>query len=70
MGIGESGEGEADEQQLPERGGIGDPHQRGVVAARAPERNDSLQQAYRQRQRQRVMPGFDDHFWPSCWPAT
>ena len=52
----------ADEQQLRQRGGARDIHQRMIAAARAEQRHGGLDQRQPERQHQRVMSGFRDHF--------
>ena len=68
MRIGERREGERDAGELAERGPDADAHQRAVVAARAPERRDGLDERQREREGQREMTGFDDHGVP--FPAA
>ena len=50
------------EQQLRQRRGARDIHQRAIAPARAQNRHGGLDQAQRQRQHQRIMSGFRDHF--------
>ena len=61
MRIGERGEGERDEGELPERRADADAHQRGVALARAPERHRRLHDGEREREDHREMAGLDDH---------
>ena len=54
------------EQQLRQRRGARDIHQGVIAAARAEQRHGGLDQRQCQRQHQRVMPGFRDHFEAPC----
>ena len=61
MRIGQRAIGERDEQELRDRRGARDAHQRGVVQASADEGNGELRQRQGERQNERVMSGFNDH---------
>ncbi len=61
MRIGQRAIGERDEQELRDRRGARDAHQRGVIQARADEGNGELRQRQGERQNKRVMSGFNDH---------
>ena len=61
MRVGQRAIGERDEQELRDRRGARDAHQRGVIQASADEGNGELRQRQGERQNKRVMSGFNDH---------
>ena len=57
---------EGHEQQLRQRRGARHVHQGNIAHARAGDRHGGLDQGQRERQHQRVMSGFGDHFDAPC----
>ena len=61
VGVHEGQEGERQQRQLGERGGLGNGHQPLVTRTRAPDRQRRLHDGHRQRQHDGEMSELDDH---------
>ncbi len=61
VGVHEGGEGDGDEAELGERGGLGDLHEAGVAGAGAPGRQRHLHQRHGEREQDGEMSDLDDH---------
>ena len=61
VGVGERAEGDGEQRELGERGGLGDLHQAGIAGVRAPGGQHHLHQRHGEGQHDGEMSEFDDH---------